>query len=68
MRPEDLERIKAKGVISIVIRSCLAEANEVGAKSLANREWEFVGHVRGIQVFVVGALINDLPRSIGSGA
>ena len=66
-RPEYLERIKAKGVISIVIRPRLAEADEADAQSLARIECEFVGHERGVQVFVV-ALITDLPQTIGSGA
>ena len=61
-RSEDLQRGYVKVIVSTVISSRLAEADkaELPAQAAANRK--VVRHEYRIQVEIVVALINDLPR------
>ena len=61
-RPEDLERGEEKEILSTVVLPGLAEADEAEAPAPGSAEREVADHAIIVQVFVVLAAIDDLPR------
>ena len=65
-RPEDLERGELKAIISTVVLPGLAEADEAEAFAWGTADREVAGQEVAVQVLVVLAAINDLPRVVTS--
>ena len=63
-RPKELERAKSKDIVLFVGLPGQAEADEAEAPARGSAEREVAGHAPAVQVFVVLAPVNDLPRSL----
>ena len=61
--PKELERLKSKAIISTVVLPGLAEANEAEGPARRSADREVAGHEVVVQVSVVLARVNDLPRA-----
>ena len=63
-RPEELERGNNKEIVSAVVLPGQAEADEAEGPARGSAEREIAGHALGVQVVVVLARVNDLPRAL----
>ena len=63
-RPEELERANPKVIVSPVVLPGLAEADEAESPARASADREVAGHGHVVQVGVVLARVNDLPRAL----
>ena len=63
-RPEELERANSKAIASPVVLPGLAEADEAEGPARASADREVAGQVTAVQVGVLLASVNDLPRAL----